>query len=66
MKFSDLSNREITIEQIKSGSKFSVKQKSNLIGLGLRGIGSKSNLRATSSVLGMVKKVGHILKIKLK
>lgn len=64
MKFEDLINRKILIEQIKSGSKFNPKQRANLIGLGLRGIGSKSELIATSSIIGMVKKVGHVLKIK--
>ncbi len=66
MKLQDLHNKILIIEQIKSASKFNSRQKSNLIGLGLRGIGSKSSLIATKSVLGMLKKVCHVVKIKTK
>lgn len=63
MKFENFLNKKVKITQIKSGSKFNDKQKGNLIGLGLRGIGSSSELTVTQSVVGMLKKVGHVLKI---
>ncbi len=58
-------NKKIIVTQIKGGSKLNDRQKGNIIGLGLRGIGSSSTLEGSSSVLGMVKKVAHIVKISL-
>jgi large subunit ribosomal protein L30 len=63
MKLESFLNKKVTITQVKSGSKFNDRQKGNLIGLGLRGIGSSSELKVTESVIGMLKKVGHVLKI---
>lgn len=56
-------NKSVTLIQVKSGNKMNQKQKGSLIGLGLRGIGSSSNLLLTNSVLGMYKKVQHVVKI---
>ena len=58
-------NKKIIVTQVKGGSKLNDRQKGNLIGLGLRGIGSSSQLNASEAVLGMVKKVEHIVKISL-
>ena len=58
-------NKQIIVTQVKGGSKLNDRQKGNLIGLGLRGIGSSSQLSASKAVLGMVKKVEHIVKISL-
>lgn len=63
MKLENFLNKKVKITQIKSGSKFNAKQKGSLVGLGLRGIGSSSELTATQAVIGMIKKVGHALKI---
>lgn len=63
MKLDSFLNKEIVIEQIKGGSKLTQKQKGSLIGLGLRGIGSSSKFKCTESILGMIRKVSHIIKI---
>ncbi|OFW81109.1 MAG: hypothetical protein A2887_02800 [Alphaproteobacteria bacterium RIFCSPLOWO2_01_FULL_40_26] len=63
MKLKNFLNKKITITQIKSGLKLNDRQQGNLVGLGLRGIGSSSELVATQAVLGMITKVSHILKI---
>jgi large subunit ribosomal protein L30 len=56
-------NKKIIVTQVKGGSKLNPRQKGNIIGLGLRGIGTSSTLVGTEAVLGMVKKVEHIVKI---
>jgi large subunit ribosomal protein L30 len=58
-------NKKVIITQVKSGLKLNDRQKGNLIGLGLRGIGTTSTLNASEAILGMVKKVEHIVKISL-
>ncbi len=63
MKFDNFLNKKVKITQIKGGSKATDKVKGNLIGLGLRGIGSSVEITVSSAVLGMIKKVGHLLKI---
>ncbi len=65
MELDKFLNKKITIIQVKSESKLNAKQKGSVIGLGLRGIGSTSNLNATKDVLGMVKKVNHIIKVEV-
>ena len=56
-------NKKVEITQTKSGSKLNDKHKGSLIGLGLRGIGSKTNAVIDSCKLGMIKKIHHIIKI---
>lgn len=63
MKLEQLLNKKIKIEQIKSGLKLNDRQKANLIGLGLRGIGSSVEIVATNTILGMIKKIKQIVKI---
>jgi ribosomal protein L30/L7E len=63
MKFDNFLNKKVTITQVKSGLKLTAKVKGNLIGLGLRGIGSSIEITVNSPTLGMIKKVGHLLKI---
>jgi len=62
MKPENILKKKITITQIKSGLKFNDRQKGNLVGLGLRGIGSSSELTATQAIIGMIKKVSHAVK----
>jgi large subunit ribosomal protein L30 len=62
MKPENFLNKKITITQIKSGLKFNDRQKGSLVGLGLRGIGSSSELTATQAIIGMIKKVSHAVK----
>ena len=63
MKFDNFLNKKVTITQVKGGSKLTDKVKGNLIGLGLRGIGSSVEVVVNASVLGMIKKIGHVIKI---
>jgi ribosomal protein L30/L7E len=56
MNLENFLNKKIIVKQIKGGSKLNDRQKSTIIGLGLRGIGSKSELVATHSIIGMIKK----------
>lgn len=65
MQFDEFLNKKITVSQVKSGSKFNKRQQGTLIGLGLRGIGSSSNLQGTSAIIGMIRKVGHAIKVSL-
>jgi len=59
-------NKKITITQAKSEAKLNDRQKGNLVGLGLRGIGSSSVITCSDCVIGMLKKVNHLVKISLK
>jgi ribosomal protein L30/L7E len=63
MKFDNFLNKKVTITQVKGGSKLTAKVKGNLIGLGLRGIGSSVEIVVNAPTLGMIKKIGHIVKI---
>jgi ribosomal protein L30 len=63
MNLENYLNKKVKISQVKSSSKLNQKQQSCLIGLGLRGIGSSSELKVDNSILGMIKKVFHIIKI---
>jgi len=63
MNLNALLGKKNTVWQIKSKSKLNPKQKGALIGIGLSGIGSKSELNCTESVLGMLKKVHHLIKV---
>ena len=64
-QLNDFLNKKIIVSQVKSESKLTAKQKGSVIGLGLRGIGSSSTLNCTNEILGMVKKVNHVIKISL-
>ncbi|MCY4253289.1 MAG: 50S ribosomal protein L30 [Flavobacteriaceae bacterium] len=55
---------QIEITQIKSSIKRMKNQKKTLQALGLRGISKKVVHDATPSVLGMVKKVEHLVHVK--
>jgi ribosomal protein L30/L7E len=63
MQFDHFLNKKVTISQVKSGLKLTARTKGNLIGLGLRGIGSSVEVVVNAPTLGMIKKVGHLLKI---
>ncbi len=57
MVISELLNKNILVTQARGTSGLTKVQKANLTGLGLRGIGSKSSLLCSESVIGMVKKL---------
>ncbi len=59
----EFSGKKITITQTRSENKLVKKQKSTLIGLGLRGIDSTSELIGSKEILGMIKKVSHLIKV---
>lgn len=63
MLFDEFLNKKIVITQTKSENKLVDRQKATLAGLGLRGVNTKSELVASKDVLGMIRKVGHLIKI---
>ena len=63
MLFENFLGKNIVITQVRSENKLIKRQKSTLIGLGLRGINSNSKLFASKDILGMIKKVGHLVKV---
>jgi ribosomal protein L30/L7E len=63
MKMENYLNKKVKITQIKGGSKLNARQKGSLVGLGLRGIGTFFEIKVDNSVLGMIKKVQHVIKI---
>jgi len=66
MNLDVLKGKEIIVEQTGSSIACSDKQKGTLKGLGLRKIGSKSELKATDEVIGMLRKVAHLVKAEAK
>lgn len=66
MNLDSLNGKTVIVEQVKSSISCSEKQKGTLKGLGLRKIGSKSELKATSEVVGMLNKVAHLVKAEAK
>lgn len=58
-------NKKIRVTQVKSEAKLNARQKGNVIGLGLRGVNTTSSLDCTSSTIGMIKRVNHIVKVEL-
>jgi large subunit ribosomal protein L30 len=63
MSFDKILNKKIILTQVKSDNKLVERQKSTLRGLGLRGVNTKSELLASNDVLGMIKKVTHLVKV---
>ncbi len=55
--------KKIKLVQIKSSIGRTIKQKSTLIGLGLRGIGSVSTVKDTPSIRGMINKISYMIKV---
>jgi large subunit ribosomal protein L30 len=54
---------KIKITQIKSGIDRSERQKLTLQALGLNKMNATKEVEATPQILGMVKKVGHLVKV---
>ena len=65
-KFEELENKTIVVEQVKSSINATEKQKANLAGLGLRKIGSTSELKCTADIYGMLTKVSHLITVNVK
>ncbi len=53
----------IKITQVKSGIDRSERQKQTLIALGLKKLNAVKEVEATPQILGMVKKVSHLVKV---
>ena len=53
----------IKITQIKSGIDRSERQKKTLVALGLRKLNASREVEVTPQILGMVKKVSHLVKV---
>jgi len=53
----------IKITQVKSGIDRSERQKKTLVALGLRKLNASREVQATPQILGMVKKVSHLVKV---
>ena len=53
----------ITVKLVRSTIRSTKKQKANVIGLGLRKIGSQRILQNTPHVRGMIKKVIHLVQV---
>lgn len=66
MNFDRLNGKDILVTQIKSESGYAKDQKQTLVGLGLKGIGSESELKCTKPIYGMLLKVKHLIDIKIK
>ena len=65
-KFEELENKEIVVKLIKSLISTNDRQKANVKGLGLKGIGSESTLKCTRDIYGMLVKVSHLISVELK
>jgi len=63
MLFENFLNKKIALKQIKSENKLVNRQKSTLAGLGLRGVNTTSHLLASKEVIGMIKKVSHLINV---
>ena len=62
---SDILGKKITVKQIRSFARLTKIQKANLLGLGLKRIGSVSEFLCSKETFGMIKKVRHLVEIKL-
>jgi len=57
--------KKIIVTQIRSKSKLTKKQEANLVGLGLKKIGSQAEFICSEEKIGMINKVLHLINIKL-
>jgi large subunit ribosomal protein L30 len=58
-----MSDKKIRITQVASGNGRKPGQQATLVGLGLNKISKTIEIAATPEVLGMVRKVAHLLKV---
>lgn len=57
------SGKTVTVEQIGSPLRRDPRQRQTLIGLGLNKMHRRRTLEDTPSVRGMIRKVGHLVKV---
>lgn len=65
MKWKDIEGKEIIVRQTGGLIGSTERQSANIRGLGLKGIGSSTKLKATPEVIGMIKRVLHLVKIEI-
>lgn len=65
IELKNLANKAVTVTQVRSESKLTQRQRATLVGLGLRGINSSFKLKATEPVIGMIKKVAHVVQVEV-
>lgn len=63
VNFDKFKNKKILVTQIGSFIGSDKRQRGSLKGLGLRGINSSSELKCTNDIVGMLKKVSHLIKV---
>lgn len=66
MKFEEIDGKNILVAQIKSELGYAKDQIQTLKALGLKGINTKSELKCTKAIYGMLDKVRHLIDIKIK
>ncbi len=59
----DLKMKKIKITQVKSGIDRSERQKLTLQALGLKKVNATKEVEATPQILGMIKKVDHLVSV---
>ena len=63
MLFENFLDKKVALTQVRSENKLVKRQKSTLAGLGLRGVNTTSQLLASKEVIGMIKKVSHLITV---
>ena len=58
-----MAEKTITVEQIGSPTRRPSAQRETLIGLGLNKLGRRATLPDTPATRGMIRKVGHLVRI---
>jgi ribosomal protein L30 len=66
LKFEEIKNKTIVVEQTRSEIGTVQRQKETLKGLGLNGVGTKVELKCTEPLYGMLVKVEHLTKVNVK
>ena len=57
------SGKTVTVEQVGSPLRRDPRQRQTLVGLGLNKLHRRRTLEDTPAVRGMIKKVGHLVKV---
>ncbi len=58
-----MADKTVTVEQIGSPIRREKSQRATLIGLGLNKLSRRRTLKDTPAVRGMIRKVGHLVRI---
>jgi ribosomal protein L30 len=66
LKFEEIENKTIVVEQTRSEIGTVRRQKETLKGLGLNGVGTKVELKCVKPLYGMLVKVEHLIKVNVK